>query len=290
MSKQAKRHMGQKVYSTEGVDSINVDTAGNVGIGTTSPGVRLHLNGATNTSTGILVQNQGTNSVFIGNEATCLGTGTSNNAAIGSYSNPLLFINTGVERMRLDTSGKLIIAGGSSSANSHSISGGLDIQGSTTNIITYRPTSVTADYLVWYRSDVGGTAATKWRVEADGDTISVTGSYTSDERAKKNFEPIKYGLKEVLQLQPKSFNWWHEEDNEVKSFCVSTAQEVQAIMPEMVRDDGLDGPDGEKMKAIYDKEIVAVLVKAIQEQQEIISKQASAIEKLEARLAALEAK
>ena len=109
-------------------------------------------------------------------------------------------------------------------------------------------------------SDVGGTEALKWRVEADGDTISSTGSYTSDERAKKNMAPIQYGLAEILQLSPKAYNWWHEDDTDIKSFCVSTAQEVQAIMPEMVRDDGLEGPNGEKMKAIYDKEIVAVMV------------------------------
>lgn len=160
--------------------------------------------------------------------------------------------------------------GPSGFTGSHAIRGGFDIQGNVTNIITYRPTATTTDYLVQLRSDVGGLVSTKWRVEADGDTISATGSYTSDERAKKNFAPIQYGLSEVMRLQPKSFNWWHEEDTEVKSFCVSTAQEVQAIMPEMVRDDGLDGPNGEKMKAIYDKELVPVLVKAIQEQQEQI--------------------
>jgi hypothetical protein len=33
MAKQSKRHMGQKVYSTEGVDSINVDTTGAVTVG-----------------------------------------------------------------------------------------------------------------------------------------------------------------------------------------------------------------------------------------------------------------
>lgn len=174
--------------------------------------------------------------------------------------------------------------GPSGYAGFHSIKGGLDIQGNSNgNIVTYRPTTAINDYLIWCRSDVGGAVSLKWRVEADGDTVSSSGSYTSDERAKKNLAPIEYGLSEVMKLQPKSFNWWHEEDTEVKSFCVSTAQEVEAIMPEMVRDDGLDGPNGEKMKAIYDKEIVPVLVKAIQEQQALI-------EKLEARIAALETK
>jgi hypothetical protein len=36
-------------------------------------------------------------------------------------------------------------------------------------------------------------------------------------------------------------------------------------MPELVRQDGLDGPNGQIMKVVYDREIMAVMVKAIQE-------------------------
>jgi hypothetical protein len=147
----------------------------------------------------------------------------------------------------------------------------------------YRKTSTAADSISILYSDVGGTKVLKWRVEADGDTISATGSYTSDARAKKNLSPITYGLAEILKLSPKSFNWWHEEDSDTKSFCISTAQEVQTIMPEMVREDGLDGPNGDKMKAIYDKEVMAVLVKAVQELS-------AKLDEANARLAALEAK
>jgi hypothetical protein len=126
------------------------------------------------------------------------------------------------------------------------------------------------DYCFQLRTQVGGTDVTKWRVEADGDTISATGSYTSDERVKTNLDPIKYGLSEILALKPKSFNWIHEKEGDTKSFCLSTAQEVEKIMPEMVRDDGqefcIDGKN-QKVKSVYDKEIMAVMVKAIQEQQ-----------------------
>lgn len=139
--------------------------------------------------------------------------------------------------------------------------------GSTTTgaLDGYRKSSTATHYISSLFSDVGGTAVLRWRVEADGDTISSTGSYTSDARAKKNLTPIQYGLSEVLQLTPKSFNWWYEDDNETPNFCASTAQEVEAIMPELVRDDGLDGPNGIQMKAVYEKELVPVLVKAIQE-------------------------
>jgi hypothetical protein len=171
--------------------------------------------------------------------------------------------------MKLDGAGVVTI-NTAGSTNQHSVNGMLRVVGNdaaATNgqLRVYRTTSTATDYIMNGVSDVGGTEQVKWRVEADGDTVSSTGSFTSDERAKKNLQPIKYGLAEILQLQPKSFNWWHEDDSETPSFCISTAQEVQAIMPEMVREDGLAGPDGVQMKAIYDKEIVAVLVQSVKE-------------------------
>jgi hypothetical protein len=130
---------------------------------------------------------------------------------------------------------------------------------------SYRKSSTATHYMMVMYSDVGSTGALKWRAEADGDTISATGSYTSDARAKKNLSPIQYGLNEILQLAPKSFNWWYEDDSETPNFCASTAQEIEMLMPELVRDDGLSGPNGIQMKAVYEKELVPVLIKAMQE-------------------------
>ena len=156
-------------------------------------------------------------------------------------------------------------------------------------------TTTTNDIFSAY-SNVGGAFTQKWRVEADGDTISATGSYTSDERAKKDVEDIHYGLNEILQLKPKSFRWLTDDSNEAKSFCISMAQHIETLMPEMVRDDGITMPGQEvpedvtngndtreRYKSVYEKEVVAVMVKAIQEQQEIINN-------LETRLEALESK
>jgi hypothetical protein len=58
-------------------------------------------------------------------------------------------------------------------------------------------------------------------------------------------------------------------------------------MPEMVRDDGLDAVDSEGnvfvAKAIYGQEVVAVMVKAIQEQQAMIEELKREIELLKAK-------
>jgi hypothetical protein len=149
-----------------------------------------------------------------------------------------------------------------------------------------RSSSTATNYLFNCASDVGGPNTVVFRVECDGDVVSATNSYTSDERAKKDIIPIQYGLNEILQLNPISFRWNHEDALETKSFSVATAQEVQAIMPEMVRDDGLEclNANGQtfQAKSLYAGEIMAVMVKAIQELK-------AKNDELEARIAILEA-
>ena len=200
-----------------------------------------------------------------------------------STSGGITFSNaSGTNTGSVSDAGNWILGTGFSST--HLVKGDLDVEAGVSApnaaIRAYNGTSTTTNYILSGYSNVGGTNTLKWRVEADGDTISATGSYTSDERAKKNLEGIKYGLAEILKLEPQAFNWWYEEDSEVKSFCVSTAQKLKSIMPELVRDDGLDGPDGEKMMAVYEKEIVAIMVKAIQEQQKQIEALKKEIESL----------
>jgi hypothetical protein len=157
--------------------------------------------------------------------------------------------------------------GTSTQAAVHAFQGAIDVRSAAVReaALFYRLTAVTTDYLLTMYSDVGGVSTLKWRVEADGDTISSTGSYTSDERAKKLIRPIPYGLAEILALNPSGFRWNHEADEDTESFSAGTAQTIQEIMPELVRDDGLDDGNGGTYKAVYDRELVAVIVKAIQE-------------------------
>jgi len=163
----------------------------------------------------------------------------------------------------------------------HSIRGYLAVQNSTDLTLDgYRDTATTTAYLGQFRSNVGGTGVVKWRVEADGDTISTTGSYTSDERAKKLIRSIPYGLNEVLQLNPSGFRWNHEDDTDVESFSAGTAQVIEAIMPELVRDDGIEDGQGGHYKSVYDRELMAVLVKAIQELAAKVDAQQAEIELL----------
>ncbi len=104
---------------------------------------------------------------------------------------------------------------------------------------------------------------------------------TSDLRLKKNIEPLHYGLGTVMQLRPVSFQW-REDDAESPAKIGLIAQEVQAVVPEIVHDRGDDQPMG-----VNYAEMVPVLIQAMQEQQTMIETQQQQIDELRRELEAL---
>jgi hypothetical protein len=99
----------------------------------------------------------------------------------------------------------------------------------------------------------------------------LTNTAPSDFYLKKNIEPIKYGLKEILQLNAVSFDWKEDPINQGKQFGF-IAQEVQEIIPEFVKSGEYLGLDKEA--------IFTVLIKAFQEQQAQIEELKSQVESL----------
>lgn len=125
--------------------AATIDTSGNLGVGTTTPGSRLEIAGmirsnGSPTQTGLTVQNAGVDVGFMGSEATWRGTGTSANLAIAAYSgNALKFYpNAGVtEAATIDVSGNLGIGTSTPAAKLHVIGSGrfggaLDVTGDVT--------------------------------------------------------------------------------------------------------------------------------------------------------------
>ena len=99
----------------------------------------------------------------------------------------------------------------------------------------------------------------------------IKANFVSNKKSKTNIQNLDYGLDEVLSLQPRSFDYVTSSGSGIGLI----AQELEQIIPEVV-----SGEDGSKGVAYG--HLVAVLCKAIQEQQATISG-------LEARISALEA-
>jgi hypothetical protein len=107
-----------------------------------------------------------------------------------------------------------------------------------------------------------------------GTVFSNSGTLTnvnpSDIRLKNDIIDLEYGLNEILQLRPVSYNWKNDKINQGKQFGF-IAQEVQEIMPKLISEFTTTEDEEEVIRLGLDKEgIYATLVNAIQEQQKII--------------------
>ena len=120
-----------------------------------------------------------------------------------------------------------------------------------------------------------------YAVFAQGAAGGTTGwTIVSDARLKKNIKELPYGLAEMLKLRPVTY--------ELKEGHVGTqlgliAQEVQKVVPEVIRADGQSGT-----LSLNYTGLLPVAVKAIQEQQAIIKEQREMLLKQEARITSLE--
>jgi hypothetical protein len=128
-----------------------------------------------------------------------------------------------------------------------------------------------------YRSD-GVDNGYKFYVNFGGQINSTFTSITSlsDERLKENIVDLETGLSEVMALKPRRFDWKNSDNKNVAGFI---AQEVETVLPELIGDFLHD--DLADAKSVKMGDMVPTLVKAIQEQQELIKT-------LEARITALE--
>lgn len=121
----------------------------------------------------------------------------------------------------------------------------------------------------------------------------------SDARLKTNIKKMNYGLESILKLNPVTYNWKKEQfgktvvpENQKQVKLGFLAQEVQKVLPELVQSEDWKresetNPDVYVKKqrdflAVNYVEMVPVLVKAMQEQQEMINELKKEIEALKA--------
>lgn len=80
---------------------------------------------------------------------------------------------------------------------------------------------------------------------------------TSDIRLKKNILPLNYGLNEIMQMEPVSYDW---KDNSGSHKIGLIAQEVKKIVPEVVT-----GDESKESLGMNYAELVPVLINAVKE-------------------------
>jgi hypothetical protein len=270
-----------------GSGQVYKDASGNVGIGTSSPtDGRLHLNGGTTTN--IKFTNTGTGTTA--SDGFYVGLGSSNDTVAYLYqreNSDMLFATNNSQRMRIGNTGNVTIG---KSGEDATIGVGIilaadgaifsTMNGSANSLHLYN-TNATNNGYRFYVNTNGGI------YNFSGNNVNI-----SDERTKTNIEASGSYLDKICAIPVKLFNYKDEADGEQRTLGV-IAQDVEAVAPEFVNNDGWEGietEDGVPLKTIYTTDIMFGMMKAIQEQQTIIQSQADTITAMEARLTALENK
>lgn len=290
-----------------GTTAVTVDTSQNVGIGTTSPNAKLNLvagdaasaAGQVNISGGrslgsafgsagsILFTNSywtsgygaaGISGMDSGSSGGYLGFSTTTNGG-GTTGTP-------TERMRIDSSGNLLVAqtaqtgtekfGVTQSATGSSAARFYASSASYTNDIVQiscARSGATTEYNAFSVFDNNTTL--KMLIRPNGNLLNSNNSYgsLSDVSLKENIVDATPKLDGLMQVKVRNYNL-KDDANKIKQIGV-IAQELETVFPGMIETDG----DG--IKAVKYSVFVPMLLKAIQEQQALITS-------LTARIAALE--
>ena len=101
--------------------------------------------------------------------------------------------------------------------------------------------------------------------------------FDSDERLKENIKPLESQLNNIKQLKPSRFDWKDQTKSRYTDDVGFIAQEIRNILPILVTG---DESEGDMLSVDYSK-LTPILVKALQEQQEIIESLTKRIEDLE---------
>jgi hypothetical protein len=164
-------------FAEGGAEAMRIDSAGNVGIGTSSPTSRLVVQQAQNTGDGIRLLASGSDTALLTRYLSSIDAWqvTASYGSTGAYK-PIAWFTSDLERMRLDASGNLGI-GTSGPRSILSIASGSDPTLTIENTDTTMSIGQSYGKLDWYGNDASSGAA---GVRASVGAIETTGQGATD--------------------------------------------------------------------------------------------------------------
>jgi len=227
---------------TGGSERLRIDSSGAVGIGTSSPTsisgyTALEINNATSGALLDLSQGDSMRGRLIAT-ATTMSLETS-----GSI--PIIFQPTGVEAMRIDSSGNLLV-GTTSTPN-----GGHVLKIASGTVSTVETDVTTVINMIVFRNGNGNVGT----IQTNGSTTTYNTS--SDQRLKENIADADDAGSKIDAIQVRQYDW--KVDGSHQDYGM-IAQELQTVAPEAVSGDA----DSEEMMGVDYSKLVPMLIKEIQ--------------------------
>jgi hypothetical protein len=269
---------GLGTAGTEATERMRIDSSGNVGIGTSSPTAPLSFSSTAGTA-GIANKIR-----TFDNGASVYGIGISTaqqNYIVASDGNHC-FYNVTTERMRIDSSGNLLV--GRTGTDPTAATGILLTPGNTGNITQSINTATNSNHYLLYNLNATNTGY-RFYVNVNGGIYNYSANNVnlSDRREKTNFAPAGDYLSKICAIPIQTYNYIDQNLEEDGGLTLGVvAQDVQVVAPELVNESNWGTEDEPKMRlSIYQTDLQYALMKCIQEQQALITSLTARIEALE---------
>jgi hypothetical protein len=245
-------------FSTASTERMRIDSSGNVGIGTSSPTDALVVEGNVASPHRIKVSNANASgkAALIFTQGTTVKSWLEFDNATGIFdvwqytNNPLRFGTNNTERMRIDSSGKLLVGGTTENAP-----GSFTIRPNTSNgsclvQMNRNSTTDTSNAFVFYNGGAGVGSITY-------NNTATAYNTSSDERLKENIADANDAGDKIDAIQVRQYDW--KADGSHQDYGM-IAQELQLVAPEAVSGDA----DSEEMMGVDYSKLVPMLIKEIQ--------------------------
>jgi hypothetical protein len=298
---------GSLALQTAGTTAVTIDTSQRVGIGTT-PSYPLDVRSASTPTLRMSRVGTSGQNVYLLFEDGASTVGTGNTTRIASDSGAMSFSTGGTsgsdtggtERMRIDSSGNLLVGTTTSTTEKLRI-----FQSAANNIAFLRNSNATTVYGIQIEYSARtpnttgeefiycGDTAPRFTARSNGGIANYSANNVnlSDRREKTNFAPATSYLNKICAIPVQTFNYIDQNMETDGGLTLGVvAQDVQAVAPELVSESNWASRDApEKMRlSIYQTDLQYALMKSIQELKQINDTQAETINALTARIVALE--